>query len=110
MNLVRNYLSRSPHRRYVFEDEESLADIQSNNPDPSEQLAQTQLIRSLQKEINHLPAEMRDVLLLVALDDLSYEEAASMLSIPVGTVRSRVSRARATLRKRLRENQFEINL
>jgi RNA polymerase sigma-70 factor (ECF subfamily) len=53
---------------------------------------------------------MRDVLLLVALDDLSYEEAASMLSIPVGTVRSRVSRARATLRKRLRENQFEINL
>ena len=110
MNLVRNYLSRSPHRRYIFEDEESLADIQSNNPDPSEQLAQTQLIRSLQKEINHLPAEMRDVLLLVALDDLSYEEAASMLSIPVGTVRSRVSRARATLRKRLRENQFEINL
>ena len=98
------------HRRYIFEDEESLADIQSNNPDPSEQLAQTQLIRMLQKEINQLPVEMRDVLLLVALDDLSYEEAATMLSIPVGTVRSRVSRARATLRKRLRENQFEINL
>ncbi|QJC54938.1 ECF RNA polymerase sigma-E factor [Polaromonas vacuolata] len=110
MNLVRNYLSRSPHRRYIFEDDESLADIQSNNPDPSEQLAQTQLIRMLQKEINQLPVEMRDVLLLVALDDLSYEEAATMLSIPVGTVRSRVSRARATLRKRLRENQFEINL
>ena len=110
MNLVRNYLSRSPHRRYIFEDDESLADIQSNNPDPSEQLAQTQLIRMLQKEINQLPVEMRDVLLLVALDDLSYDEAATMLSIPVGTVRSRVSRARATLRKRLRENQFEINL
>lgn len=110
MNLVRNYLSRSPHRRYIFENEESLASIQSTNPDPSEQLAQTQLIRLLQKEINQLPAEMRDVLLLVALDDLSYEEAASMLSIPVGTVRSRVSRARATLRKRLRENQCEIDL
>jgi RNA polymerase sigma-70 factor (ECF subfamily) len=43
---------------------------------------------------------MREVLLLVALDDMSYEEAADLLSVPIGTVRSRVSRARAQLRRR----------
>ncbi|MFD0669028.1 RNA polymerase sigma factor [Ramlibacter sp. MAHUQ-53] len=101
MNLVRNYLSRSPHRRYVFEDDEVLNETSSNRPDPSEQLAQTQSVKALQKALEELPSEMRDVLLLVALDELSYEEAAVMLSIPVGTVRSRVSRARASLRKRL---------
>jgi RNA polymerase sigma-70 factor (ECF subfamily) len=44
---------------------------------------------------------MREVLLLVALDELSYEQAAAALAIPVGTVRSRVSRARAQLRRGL---------
>ncbi len=101
MNLVRNYLSRAPHRRYIFEDDEVLGETSSPRPDPSEQLAQTQSVTALQKALEELPAEMRDVLLLVALDELSYEEAANLLSIPVGTVRSRVSRARAALRKRL---------
>lgn len=101
MNLVRNHLSRAPHRRYQFESEDVLADSASERPDPSEQLAQTQAVRVLQQELQELPAEMREVLLLVALDEMSYEDAAVLLSIPVGTVRSRVSRARATLRKRL---------
>ncbi len=101
MNLVRNYLSRSPHRRYTFEDEEALSTTSSDRPDPSEQLSYTQSVRALQAALDELPREMRDVLLLVAYEELSYEEAALMMSIPVGTVRSRVSRARAVLRKRL---------
>ena len=44
--------------------------------------------------------EMREVLLLVAMDDISYEDAARLLSVPIGTVRSRVSRARTHLRRR----------
>jgi RNA polymerase sigma factor (sigma-70 family) len=101
MNLVRNYLSRAPHRRYTFEDDESLNDTRADSPDPSEQLAQTQAIQALQAALDELPAEMRDVLLLVAHEELSYEDAAVMMSIPVGTVRSRVSRARTALRKRM---------
>ena len=53
---------------------------------------------------------MRDVLLLVALEELSYDEAAVMLSIPVGTVRSRVSRARSSLRKRLTAEKVELGV
>ena len=101
MNLVRNYLSRAPHRRYTFVDEQALESTIADNPDPCEQMAQSQALRVLQREIDDLPAHMRDVLLLVALDEVSYEEASVMLSIPVGTVRSRISRARATLRKRM---------
>lgn len=48
-----------------------------------------------------LPAAYRDALLLVAWGDLSYEEAATALGVPKGTVRSRISRARAALRRSL---------
>jgi RNA polymerase sigma-70 factor (ECF subfamily) len=108
MNLVRNYLSRAPHRRYVFEDDEVLAETASHRPDPSEQLQQTQAVRALQAALDDLPRDMRDVLLLVAYEELSYEDAAMMMSIPVGTVRSRVSRARAMLRKRLSGNHMDF--
>jgi len=50
-----------------------------------------------------LPAAHRDTLLLVAWGDLSYEEAAAALGVPVGTVRSRLSRARSRLRRTLGE-------
>jgi RNA polymerase sigma factor (sigma-70 family) len=108
MNLVRNHLSRSPYRRFTFEDDEVLAETSSNQPDPSEQLAQTQMVQALQEALDELPADMRNVLLLVALDELSYEEAAVMLSIPVGTVRSRVSRARSALRKKLATRRIHL--
>ncbi len=45
-----------------------------------------------------LPEEQREALHLVAIEDLSYQEAADALGIPVGTLMSRVSRARARLR------------
>jgi RNA polymerase sigma-70 factor (ECF subfamily) len=45
----------------------------------------------------------RDVLLLYAWEELSYEEIATALGVPVGTVRSRLARARARLRSLLRD-------
>jgi RNA polymerase sigma-70 factor, ECF subfamily len=52
-----------------------------------------ELVRALRR----LPAADRDALLLVAWGELSYEEAASALEVPVGTVRSRIARARRRL-------------
>jgi len=108
MNLVRNYLSRSPHRRYAFEGEEALAETSCLRPTPFDQLAQSETIQALERALSELAPEMRDVLLLVGLDELSYEDAAVMLSIPIGTVRSRVSRARSALRKRLAAGNVDI--
>lgn len=56
------------------------------------------VMRDLDRAIGRLPVEQREVLLLVALEDLSYEEAARTLGIPVGTVMSRLARAREKLR------------
>ena len=52
----------------------------------------------LQRCLLRLPSEQREVLLLVTLQDLGYEEAARITGVPIGTVMSRLSRARARLR------------
>lgn len=100
MNLIRNHLSRAPSRRYQFEDEDSLCDLPGHTPDPERQHLLTQQVQLLQRELADLLPEQREVLMLVSLDEMSYEDAAAQLSVPVGTVRSRVSRARAQLRQR----------
>ena len=55
-------------------------------------------VRDLESALRQLPDEQREVLLLVALEDLSYAEIASALGIPVGTVMSRLARGRERLR------------
>jgi RNA polymerase sigma-70 factor (ECF subfamily) len=49
------------------------------------------------RAIARLPAELREVLVLVSIEELPYREAAEILGIPIGTVMSRLSRARITL-------------
>jgi RNA polymerase sigma-70 factor (ECF subfamily) len=61
------------------------------------QIARLEL-RDLERAIARLPEEQRSLILLVGLEGMSYEEAASVVDLPVGTVRSRVSRGRETLR------------
>lgn len=55
-------------------------------------------LRDFARSLAHLPEEQREVLLLVALEDLSYEDTARVLGVPVGTVMSRLSRGRERLR------------
>ncbi|MFC4160032.1 RNA polymerase sigma factor [Chitinimonas lacunae] len=110
MNLVRNYLSRAPHRVHQFESDDTLAELASETTvDPREQVSGNQMMAHLQRELAALPDDMREVLLLVAVEELSYEDAAIMLSIPVGTVRSRLFRARAALRDRFRRAGVELD-
>jgi RNA polymerase sigma factor (sigma-70 family) len=101
MNLVRNHLSREPARRYRFEDSSALDDVGCSGATPHEHLEHKQLAATLEQEMRALPMAMREVLTLVGMNELSYEDAAVLLSVPVGTVRSRLSRARELLRERL---------
>jgi len=55
-------------------------------------------LRDLQRALYRLPAPQREVLLLVCVEELSYDEASAVLGVPSGTVMSRLSRAREHLR------------
>ena len=61
----------------------------------------TLVLRDLDAAIRRLPPDQREVLLLVALEEMSYDEAAGALGIPIGTVMSRLARAREKLRSML---------
>lgn len=91
-NLHRNSL-RSERRRGETVDV-SAVDLASPAPQPGH-LALAELARAIET----LPLDQKEALLLVTLEGLAYAEAAEILSIPVGTLMSRLGRARSSLRQ-----------
>jgi RNA polymerase sigma-70 factor (ECF subfamily) len=74
------------------------------DPDTPEGMALTEEIRLIvNSAIEGLPEELKTAIVLRELDGLSYEEIAAAMECPVGTVRSRIFRAREAIDKRLRE-------
>ena len=67
---------------------------------PAPQMTSLEL-RDLESAINCLPDEQRETLLLIGLEGMKYEEVAQISDVPIGTVRSRLSRAREELRQML---------
>ncbi|GAC1317242.1 MAG: sigma-70 family RNA polymerase sigma factor [Collimonas sp.] len=61
-------------------------------------------LADVQRALYCLPVEQREVLLLVGLEELSYQQVSGILNIPVGTVMSRLSRARERMRSLLKED------
>ena len=74
--------------------------LEDEDIDPPVRATQTDMleVRDIDSSLQRLPVEQREVLLLVALERMSYQETASALGIPIGTVMSRLSRARERLR------------
>lgn len=70
---------------------------------PDRAYARKQLAERLWKALDHLPFDQRTVIVLREVDGLSYEEIAFSLGVAIGTVKSRLTRARQTLRDELRE-------
>jgi RNA polymerase sigma-70 factor (ECF subfamily) len=80
-------------------------DVAVNEPqhswDPSHPMIQSQTVAQVRRFIKALSSRYREVLVLCDLQGLSYEEAAAVIKVPVGTVRSRLYRARQQLAERL---------
>ena len=91
-NLFVNQLRLSPERGHVL-----LVDIDDVANDLQAPASDTGQTLDLQRCLLRLPAEQREVLLLVSLEDLSYAEVAKVTGVPIGTVMSRLSRARVRL-------------
>jgi len=90
---------RSRHASVPFEEEYHDLGSEAMNP---ERLLLRQVDRQLLREaIAALPVEFREVIVLREMEGLSYQEIAAVASIPIGTVMSRLSRARGQLQERL---------
>jgi RNA polymerase sigma factor (sigma-70 family) len=70
-------------------------------PTPEEALIEKDAVALLRREIERLPTAFREVLVLRELEELSYKEIASVVDAPIGTVMSRLARARHLLGDRL---------
>lgn len=101
--LVTNYLCKSPRAIYRWVDDSVLEWDANYTCDPHGAVALRDLLSRLQHHLSLLPEEMRETIFLVAVEEMSYAEAAANLRIPIGTVRSRISRIRAYLEERLLE-------
>ncbi len=66
-----------------------------------DRLARSERNQLVQKALNSLPTAQRVVLVMCDYDELRYDEIAAILNVPIGTIRSRIHRAREELRKRL---------
>ena len=73
---------------------------------PDRVFAQKELAARLQTALDHLPFDQRTAIVLREIDGLSYEEIAYSLGVAVGTVKSRLTRARQALRAELREERI----
>jgi RNA polymerase sigma-70 factor (ECF subfamily) len=79
-------------------------DIPDVSADPAALLIENELSEPLQNALDALPQDYRVAVLLADVEDRSYEEIAEIMHCPIGTVRSRIHRARQMLRKRLEKS------
>ena len=86
--------------QHVLEHGELRQPTDADSPDRA--LARKELASKLWAALDHLPFDQRTVMVLREIDGLSYDEIADSLDVAVGTVKSRLTRARQTLRRELR--------
>ena len=98
VNVVRTFLRRTPERRYTYLSDEVLEAMPMGGDGPLASLEGRRKLEALNAALFRLPVDWREVVICVAMEGLSYEETASVLDVPVGTVRSRLSRARDRLK------------
>lgn len=79
------------------EEGEDLA-AESNTDDPSEMLTRKEVVEAVRRGLDELPAQLKEVIVLCELEEMTYDEAALIVAVPVGTIRSRLHRAKARLR------------
>jgi RNA polymerase sigma-70 factor, ECF subfamily len=106
-NCVRQRLDRDSRLESLpatSEDDSALPVVQ---PDPLGEMSRVERIAMLRRAVLALPVRYREVVVLCDLEELTYADAADALECAIGTVRSRLHRARAMLAMRLSELQAE---
>lgn len=109
INTAKNYLAslgRRPLLSTEYEDEDGeTLDTAAQLPDlntPETELMNRQIVTTVNQAVEALPEELRTAITLREMEGLSYEDIASVMNCPIGTVRSRIFRAREAIATKLR--------
>jgi RNA polymerase sigma factor (sigma-70 family) len=106
LRIVRNtcytWLERNRQGEMAVDfSEEEVAKLQTTDPNPETQMLKKGNAELIKRALDELPLEFREVVIMRELEELSYKEIADIANIPIGTVMSRLARARTKLHERL---------
>ena len=102
LNLARNQVRRNCANLYETVDETFMEQIADTHADPAMLIELRQIAEKVDAMLSALPPKIRATFEAVLDGESTYEEAAEQMDIPIGTVRSRVSRVRAAVRAECR--------
>jgi RNA polymerase sigma-70 factor (ECF subfamily) len=111
-NLAKSELRRRRFRRMLplssgssgfGEDDDRTFDLPDPASDPEKDHERRNIQRRVEEEISKLPVVFKEIVILRDIQELSYEEISIILKIPLGTVKSRVNRARQRLQENLKD-------
>lgn len=106
-NLAKTELRKRKRRKVTnlsqMSREDKVYEIPSNDTDTGDRIQGQFAEQQLQKAIQSLPLHFRTVVILRDLQELSYEEISNIVDVPLGTVKSRINRARLQLQKALKD-------
>jgi RNA polymerase sigma-70 factor (ECF subfamily) len=108
--IARNFVLRRleqerPYLTTLDDPESEYSDVAADDEDTLAELSRNERIESLRRAVLALPPAYREVVVLCDLHELDYAEAASALDCAIGTVRSRLHRARALLTEKMRAEE-----
>ena len=109
INTARNWLAqnnRRPSTPSAQENEDGetfdATDNLTDSSNPESEMASRQIAETVNKAMNDLPEDLRNAIVMREIDGMSYEDIAQSMSCPIGTVRSRIFRAREAIATKLR--------
>ena len=109
VNTAKNYLvaaSKRPISLSQFEknDDDDFEEDRfiSNSTTPESELITKQIAKTVNKTIDELPADLREAIMLREIEGMSYEDIAEAMECPIGTVRSRIFRAREAISQKIK--------
>lgn len=108
LNQTNSYFRSRRYKQYVRNEQLDAARAIPTDQSGEQELLQRQRLEQFRRAIASLKPHYREVLVLCGLEGKSYDEAASIMDIPVGTVRSRLNKARLLAREALTREELRI--
>ena len=105
MDYLRKNKENTLSLEEMLEGENGPKDLPAKEPSPEKSLTFKEEMKNLERHLRNLPLEYKEVLLLRVFEEYSYEEIAETVHCSIGTVKSRLFRAKKLLQKQLSEGR-----